>query len=285
MWEIGYVDGSLRTNGGKKNEFDNYTDGDGSPGPSPKDRELFVQQLRAFLKSMLDSFRDLLPIILVVGFFQLVVLQQPIPNFAEILLGTLLVLIGLTLFIQGLEMGLFPIGESMAYAFVSKGSVVWLLIFAFSLGFGTTVAEPSLIAVAAEAAKVAASGGMIEPSEAAKASYATGLRFTVAVSVGFAILLGVLRILKGWPIQYLIIGGYIGVVVMTAFAPREIVGIAYDSGGVTTSTITVPLVTALGVGLASSIKGRNPMVDGFGLIAFASLTPMIFVMGYGMVVT
>lgn len=181
-------------------------------------------------------------------------------------------------------MGLFPIGENMAYAFARKGSIFWLLTFAFALGFGTTVAEPSLIAVAAEAAKVAASGGMIESTEAAMSSYADGLRFTVALSVAFAIVVGVLRILKGWPIQYLIIGGYIGVVVMTAFAPKEIIGIAYDSGGVTTSTITVPLVTALGVGLASSIRGRNPMVDGFGLIAFASLTPMIFVMAYGMIV-
>jgi uncharacterized membrane protein (DUF2068 family) len=172
----------------------------------------------------------------------------------------------------------------MAYAFARKGSVFWLLAFAFALGFGTTVAEPALIAVAGEAAEAAASGGMIEHSEKAMASYASGLRYTVALSVGFAIVIGVLRILKGWPIQYLIIGGYAGVVVMTMFAPEEIIGIAYDSGGVTTSTITVPLVTALGVGLASSIKGRNPMVDGFGLIAFASLTPMIFVMGYGMVI-
>jgi hypothetical protein len=181
-------------------------------------------------------------------------------------------------------MGLFPIGESMAYAFARKGSVFWLLAFAFALGFGTTVAEPALIAVAGEAAEVAALGGMIEKSEAAMTSYASGLRYTVALSVGFAIVVGVLRILRGWPIQYLIIGGYMGVVIMTMFAPEEIIGIAYDSGGVTTSTITVPLVTALGVGLASSIKGRNPMVDGFGLIAFASLTPMIFVMGYGMVI-
>jgi hypothetical protein len=181
-------------------------------------------------------------------------------------------------------MGLFPIGESMAYDFARKGSLFWLLAFAFALGFGTTVAEPALIAVAAEAAKVAAAGGMIENSEVARGSYASGLRYTVALSVGFAIVLGVFRILKGWPIQYFIIGGYIGVVVMTAFAPEEIIGIAYDSGGVTTSTITVPLVTALGVGLASSIKGRNPMTDGFGLIAFASLTPMIFVMGYGMII-
>lgn len=211
------------------------------------------------------------------------VLQQPIPNFGEIVVGFVLVVLGLTLFIQGLEIGLFPIGENMAYAFARKGSVFWLMVFSFALGFGTTVAEPALIAVAGEAAKVAAGGGMIESTADAMASYATGLRFTVAFSVGIAIVVGVLRILKGWPIHYLIIGGYIGVVIMTEFAPVEIIGIAYDSGGVTTSTITVPLVTALGVGLASSIKGRNPMVDGFGLIAFASLTPMIFVMGYGMV--
>ncbi len=235
-----------------------------------------------FLRPFLDSLRDLAPIILVVAFFQLLVLRQPIPDFAELLIGLLLVVVGLTLFIKGLEMGLFPIGESMAYAFARKGSLFWLLLFAFALGFGTTVAEPALIAVAAEAAKVAAGGGVIADVEAARQSYAFGLRMTVALSVGVALVVGVLRILKGWPVQYLILGGYIGVVVMTAFAPEEIIGIAYDSGGVTTSTITVPLVTALGVGLASSIKGRNPMLDGFGLIAFASLTPMIFVMAYGM---
>lgn len=236
----------------------------------------------AFFYSLAGSFRDLSPIILVVSFFQLFVLQQPIPNLGEILFGTLLVALGLTLFIRGLELGLFPIGEAMAYAFAKKGSVFWLMLFAFSLGFGTTVAEPALIAVANEASIVAAGGGVIQNTEEAMRSYANGLRYTVALSVGFAIVIGVFRILKGWPIQYFIIAGYIGVVIMTAFAPKEIVGIAYDSGGVTTSTITVPLVTALGVGLASSIKGRNPMIDGFGLIAFASLLPMIFVMGYGM---
>ncbi len=173
----------------------------------------------------------------------------------------------------------------MAQAFARKGSVFWLLTFAFCLGFGTTIAEPALTAVAAEAAEVAAEGGVIPNSLDEMEQYADGLRFTVALSVGIAILLGVLRILKGWPIQYMIIGGYIGVVVLTAFAPENIIGIAYDSGGVTTSTITVPLVTALGVGLASAIKGRNPMIDGFGLIAFASLLPMMFVMVYGMVVT
>jgi uncharacterized membrane protein (DUF2068 family) len=243
-----------------------------------------MKLLKAIFASLLDSLRDLLPIILVIAFFQLAVLQQPIPNFGEIALGIAFVVVGLSLFIYGLNMGLFPIGETMAHSFASKGSLPWLLLFAFALGFGTTVAEPALIAVANEAAIVAASGNMIGNSEQSMSSYAFGLRITVAVSVGFAIVLGVFRIIKGWPIQYLIIGGYIGVVIMTIFAPREIIGIAYDSGGVTTSTITVPLVTALGVGLASSIKGRNPMIDGFGLIAFASLTPIIFVMAYGMVV-
>lgn len=239
-------------------------------------------QISIFLGYFLSSARDLASIVAVIAFFQLVVLQQPIPNLSQILGGVILVMLGLTFFIRGLEMGLFPIGESMAYAFARKGSVVWLLLFAFSLGFGTTVAEPALIAVAQEAARVAAAGEVIEHTDVAMNSYATGLRYTVAISVGFAILIGVLRILKGWPIHYLIISGYVGVVLMTTIAPAEIIGIAYDSGGVTTSTITVPLVTALGVGLASSIKGRNPMVDGFGLIALASLTPMIFVMAYGM---
>ncbi len=236
------------------------------------------------IKFLIGSIRDLAPIIAVVLFFQLAVLQQPLPNIGQLIVGVLFVLLGLTFFIHGLEQGLFPIGESMAHAFAQKGSVPWLLIFAFALGFGTTVAEPALIAVAAEAAKVAADGHLINTTDAAMAEYANGLRMSVALSVGVAILLGVLRILKGWPVQWFIIGGYILVVIMTAFAPEEIIGIAYDSGGVTTSTITVPLVTALGVGLASSIKGRNPMIDGFGLIALASLTPMIFVMAYGMIV-
>ena len=243
-----------------------------------------MKSLQVVWQALFDSLRDLLPIILVIGFFQFAVLQQPIPNFGEIAIGIAFVVIGLTLFVQGLNMGLFPIGETMAYAFASKGNIFWLLCFAFALGFGTTIAEPALIAVAEEAARVAANGGMIAADEISMESYAQGLRYTVAISVGIAIVVGVFRIVMGWPIQYLIVIGYLGVVVMTVFAPDEIIGIAYDSGGVTTSTITVPLVTALGVGLASSIKGRNPMVDGFGLIAFASLTPMIFVMGYGMLV-
>ncbi|AOW77910.1 hypothetical protein A3Q34_14285 [Colwellia sp. PAMC 20917] len=242
------------------------------------------QQLMVFLKALLGSCKDLLPIILVIAFFQFAVLQQHMPNIGDILVGLALVVLGLTFFIYGLEMGLFPIGESMAQAFAKKGSISWLLTFAFCLGFGTTVAEPSLIAVAKEAASVAASGGIIKDTLAAQISYANGLRFTVAFAVGLAIVIGVLRIIRGWPIQYLILGGYVLVVMMTMIAPSWIIGIAYDSGGVTTSTITVPLVTALGVGLASAIKGRNPMTDGFGLIALASLTPMVFVMIYGMVI-
>ncbi|EAR09975.1 putative PTS system mannose-specific, factor IIC [Reinekea sp. MED297] len=237
--------------------------------------------MTALLKHLFGSLRDLLPIVLVILFFQFLVLRQPLPDVLDILIGTLLVVLGLTLFIQGLELGLFPIGESMAYAFANKGSLFWLLVFAFSLGFSTTVAEPALIAVAAEAAQVAGIGGMIENNTAARDSYAFGLRLTVAISVGIALVIGVLRILKGWPIHVIIIGGYVLVVLVTLIAPEEIIGIAYDSGGVTTSTITVPLVTALGIGLASAIKGRNPMIDGFGLIALASLTPMIFVMLYG----
>lgn len=244
-----------------------------------------MRALGALLRALLSSLRDLLPIIVVIGFFQLVVLQEPLPQMGAILSGLLLVVLGLTLFVFGLEMGLFPIGESMAKAFARKGSIFWLMTFAFGLGFSTTVAEPALTAVAAEAAEVAAEGGVIANNQMQRESYANGLRLTVALSVGVAIMLGVLRILKGWPIHYVIIAGYLGVMVLTSFAPKWIIGVAYDSGGVTTSTITVPLVTALGVGLASSIKGRNPMLDGFGLIAFASLLPMMFVMVYGMVLS
>jgi hypothetical protein len=241
------------------------------------------QSLRALARALVGSMRDLLPVVVVVVFFQLAVLQQPLPNVVQLLVGMLLVVLGLTFFVNGLEIGLFPIGESLAHALARKGSLFWLIVFAFALGFGTTIAEPALIAVADEAAAVAAQAGAIGASEAAQNDYAHGLRLTVALSVGLAIVLGVVRILKGWPMHWMIVSGYVVVVIMTSFAPREIIGIAYDSGGVTTSTITVPLVTALGVGLASSIRGRNPMIDGFGLIAFASLTPMIFVMAYGMV--
>ncbi|TCS61660.1 DUF1538 domain-containing protein [Varunaivibrio sulfuroxidans] len=230
------------------------------------------------------AVRDLSPIVAVIAFFQIVVLKQPFPHLDAVISGFVLVAVGLALFVQGLEMGLFPLGEVMAVAFARKGSLWALIAFAFALGFATTIAEPALIAVAGQAADVAAKGGMIATDTAARASYAMGLRLTVALSVGLAIVVGVVRILKGWPLHYLILGGYLAVVALTAIAPPEIIGIAYDSGGVTTSTITVPLVTALGVGLAGAIRGRNPLVDGFGLIALASLTPIIFVMVYGMAI-
>lgn len=241
------------------------------------------QSLQIFIQALLGSFRDLLPIILVIAFFQIAVLQNVPDNLIDIAVGLVFVVVGLTFFIFGLEQGLFPIGESMAHAFAKKGSVFWLLCFAFALGFGTTIAEPALIAVADEASQVAADAGSISNDAATMESYADGLRLTVALSVGFAITLGVLRILLNWSIQFIIMIGYVLVIILTGFAPDEIIGIAYDSGGVTTSTITVPLVTALGIGLASSISGRNPMLDGFGLIAFASLFPIIFVLAYGMI--
>ena len=243
-----------------------------------------IQTLRSLAGMITGSSRDLAPIVLVVAFFQIVVLRQPLPNLADTLVGLLLVMLGLGLFIRGLDMALFPVGEALAGAFARKGNVIWLLLFAFGLGFGTTLAEPALIAVSGEAAEVMATAGIIAAGEEIQEGYALALRTTVAVSVGTAIVIGVWRILKGWPIQWLIIAGYLMVVGLTGFAPEEIVGIAYDSGGVTTSTITVPLVTALGVGLATVIRGRNPMIDGFGLIALASLTPMIFVMAYGMLI-
>ncbi len=241
------------------------------------------QGLVTFGRLIVGTLRDLAPIILVIVFFQSFVLEQPFPDLESVLLGLVLVMIGLALFIQGLEMGLFPLGESMAGAFARKGSLFWLLAFAFALGFGTTVAEPALIVVVGEAAGAAVEAGLIAEDEAARGDYAAALRYTVALSVGVALVLGVFRIVMGWPIHYFIIGGYLLVVTITGFAPPEIVGIAYDVGGVTTSTVTVPLVAALGIGLAASIRGRNPLIDGFGLIAFACLTPIIFVLIYGMI--
>jgi len=242
---------------------------------------LTMVNLKDTFRPLLEASRDLSPIVLVIAFFQIFVLQQPIPNLGGMIVGLLFVLLGLTLFVRGLEIGMFPLGEAMAHNFARKGSLPWLILFAFLLGFSTTIAEPALIAIAGKAATIAAQGGFIAGTEQDMAAYALGLRLSVAVSVGIAIVIGVIRILLGWPLPWFVIGGYLLVVGMTAIAPPEIIGIAYDSGGVTTSTITVPLVTALGVGLASSIQGRNPLLDGFGLIAFASLLPIVFVMGFG----
>jgi len=231
------------------------------------------ESLKIFYNDLKNSFKDLLPIVLVVAFFQIAIVRAIPENLTSIIIGLFIVAVGLALFIRGLEIGIFPIGENLATDFAKKGSVFWLLLFAFTIGFATTVAEPALIAIADKAAVI--SDGRVDAFQ---------LRMTVALSVGFAIALGTFRILVGHPIQYYIIAGYIIVVCVTFFAPKEIIGLAYDSGGVTTSTVTVPLVAALGIGLSSSIKGRNPAIDGFGLIAFASLTPMIFVQVYGIIV-
>jgi len=235
--------------------------------------------------------RNLLPIVLVISVFQLLVIQEPVSGLVSLTVGGMLVAAGLTFFIFGLRLALFPIGEGLAHSLAKKGSVFWLVVFAFALvvfafalGFGTTIAEPALIAVAAEAAEVAAVAQAIESTVEARDSYAQGIRLTVASAVGFALVLGVIRILANWSLPIMIIGGYVLVVLITTFAPDEIVGVAYDCGGVTTSTVTVPLVAALGVGLASSLKGRNPLTDGFGLIALASLTPILFVLIYEIIV-
>lgn len=232
----------------------------------------------------IGSLRDLLPIVVVISVFQLFVFDKPVDGLLSIAVGAILVVAGLTFFIFGLRLALFPVGEGLAHSLAQKGSVAWLVIFAFLLGFGTTIAEPALIAIADEAARVAADADAISASQAARDSYALSLRIAVALAVGVALVIGVLRILANWSLPVMIISGYCLVVLLTTISPHEIVGIAYDLGGVTTSTVTVPLVAALGVGLASSLKGRNPMLDGFGLIAFASLVPIIFVLTFGIIV-
>jgi hypothetical protein len=207
---------------------------------------------------MLGAVRDLVPIISVIVIFQLAVLRQPFPELLDMVVGLVLVVLGLAFFVMGLEIGLFPIGEAMAEAFARKGSLFWLLVFGFGLGFSTTIAEPALIAVTKEASVVAAKGNFIGSDPDSMRFYAMGLRVTVALSVGVAILVGLIRILKGWPIQYLIIGGYIAVTILTIFAPKEIVGIAYDSGGVTTSTVTVPAGDGPGPGADRNRTGTRP---------------------------
>ncbi len=229
--------------------------------------------IKSFLLLLKESFRDLLPIVLVILFFQLAIIQSVPAGWLATVIGLGIVAFGLAVFLLGLEVAIFPVGERLASDFAHRGSTFWILLFSFLIGFGTTIAEPALYVVAQKAAAI--SSGRID---------ADVLRGVVAFSVGFAIVLGAWRIIKGHPIQYYIIAGYILTVVTTAFAPHEIVGLAYDLGGVTTSTVTVPLVASLGIGLASTIKGRSPVLDGFGLIAFASLTPMIFVQVYGIVV-
>lgn len=228
------------------------------------------------------TLRDILPILGLILFFQLVVLRQPVPHARRLVMGGVYVVLGLTLFLVGLEKALFPVGRLMATqlsdpAFLapegggalSWTSYGWVYLFAAMIGFATTIAEPSLLAVAIKAGEV--SGGTIGQR---------GLRIAVALGVAVGIALGTFRIVVGTPLHYFILAGYVIVVIQTFFAPKKIIPLAYDTGGVTTSTVTVPLVAALGLGLAETVPGRNPALDGFGLIAFASLFPMMSVMAY-----
>ncbi|MCA9482301.1 MAG: DUF1538 domain-containing protein [Nitrospina sp.] len=240
------------------------------------------QMIRHLGKKFWTSFMDVVPILVVIVFFQVLVIQKPFPNLAESLFGLLLVISGLFVFMLGLETALFPIGEKMAGQFAQKGSGAWVIFFGFALGFSTTIAEPALTVIAKKAGELAVQGHAIQADSLER--FVFWLRITIAGSVGMAGAMGVFRIIKGWSLVHFIVAGYALIVVVTTAAPREIIGIAYDAGGITTSTITVPLITALGVGLASSIRGRNPVIDGFGIIALASLTPILFVLIFGIVV-
>ena len=245
-----------------------------------------MSDVATFIDVLLDTVRDVLPIVTILVFFQFAILRRPLPNPGKLLTGFGFVLMGLVLFLIGLEQALFPIGRLMAAQFTDPAfvgavpgeAVAWtdyfgVYAFAFAVGFSTTVAEPSLIAVAIKATEL--SNGAIR---------SWGLRIAVAVGVAIGISLGCFRIVTGIPIHYFIISGYIVVVVQTLYAPRMIVPLAYDSGGVTTSTVTVPLVAALGLGLSENVPGRSALIDGFGLIAFASLFPIMAVMAYAQIV-
>ena len=246
--------------------------------------------LQTIFDGLISTLRDVFPIAAIIFGFQFLVIRKKPANLGKVLAGFVWVVIGLTLFLIGLEWALFPLGRTMAAQLTDPmfvlgttqaaegvaGSVAidwrdygWVYLFAFMIGFSTTIAEPSLIAVAIKANEV--SGGAIS---------AWGLRIAVALGVAGGITLGCYRIVVGDPIHWYIIVGYIVVMIQTSFAPKLIVPLAYDSGGVTTSTVTVPLVAALGLGLAETVPGRNPLIDGFGLIAFASLFPIMSVMAY-----
>ena len=245
-----------------------------------------MELLRTLSATAFSTALDVAPIVGVLVLFQIVVLRRRLPNLGRIVAGFVLVLLGLTLFLIGLEKALFPIGETMARQLTAPESIGaerladgvdwhdYLLVYAFAaaIGFATTVAEPSLIAVALKAEEV--SGGAVG---------AWGLRLAVALGVAVGVALGCLRIVTGTPLPWYIVAAYVVVIVQTFRSSRTIVPLAYDSGGVTTSTVTVPVVAALGLGLAATVPGRSPLVDGFGLIAFASVFPIMSVLGYSMV--
>jgi hypothetical protein len=242
--------------------------------------------MEQFAQVLLTTCRDILPIAGIIIGFQVLVIRKPLAHPKKMLIGFIYVLLGIAFFLKGLEMALFPLGKLMATQLttpeflginpyehnVSWLAYFWVYVFAASIGFATTLAEPSLLAVAWKAEQI--SGGTIK---------AFGLRIAVSIGVAFGIALGAYRIVTGTELYYYIVVGYVFVLIQTLFAPKQIIGLAYDSGGVTTSTVTVPLVTALGLGLASAIPGRNPLLDGFGLIAFASLFPIITVLGYAQI--
>ena len=226
----------------------------------------------SFYEDLRGSLMDLSIIVGIIAFYQFAILQTVPDDLPSMFIGLMLVALGLAFFLRGLELGIFPLGEDLSQRLAKLSTRTWIIVFAFVIGFATTVAEPALIAIAHKAALI--SNGQIDSFT---------LRLVVAFSVGSAIVLGVMRIILDHPIHWYIIGGYFLVLLTTLFSPVEIVGLAYDSGGITTSTVTVPLIAALGIGLSSSLKERNPLIDGFGLIAFASIMPMIFVQGYGIV--
>ncbi|MCF7967523.1 DUF1538 domain-containing protein [Methylobacter sp. Wu8] len=239
-----------------------------------------------FALVLLATCQDILPIAAIIIGFQLLVIRKPVAHPRKMLIGFIYVLLGIAFFLEGLERALFPLGKLMAAQLTTPAflgiapteqhvawqAYYWVYIFAASIGFATTLAEPSLLAVAMKAEQI--SGGTIR---------AWGLRIAVAIGVSFGLALGTYRIIIGAELYYFIIAGYIIVIIQTLFAPKQIIGLAYDIGGVTTSTVTVPLVTALGLGLASTVPGRNPLLDGFGLIAFACLLPIIAVLGYAQI--
>ncbi len=231
-----------------------------------------TKSMHPLLKDLGEVIVDILPIIMVAIFFQIVVLKKPFPDIATLSFGILLIIAGLFFFLKGLKQGVFPLGEGLAYQLVRRGTLLYTLLFGFVITFSAVIAEPAVMAIAMKAEIV--SGGVIDD---------VGLRITVAIAAGLSVAVGVLRSVLGHPIHWYLIPGYILISIATFFAPKEIIALAYDAGGVTTSTITVPLVTAIGVGLASSIRGRDPLIDGFGLIGFAVMTPILFVLGYGIV--
>ncbi len=234
-------------------------------------------QIRDLLRLGTETARDVAPVVLVIAVFQLFVIGEPLPELGDRLIGLVLVLIGLTLFVRGLVMSIFPLGDGLAHALARRGSLALLLVFAFAIGVASTVAEPALAAVTGQAAEAAAAAGLITDSEAAVQRYGDILRYASAVAVGAAVMLGVLRTALGWPVAWFVLSGY-GLAALLAATGTPLASVAFDAGAAATSAINIPLITALGLGLASMIRGRSALVDGFGIVALASLMPMLTIL-------